>query len=236
METKNTKTKYDIIRVASECFLEKGYSVTSLKMIARELKISPGNVTYYFQTKEHVLLSIVEMLLDYEWRIFTKEIDNGLDTLSAACLEFVTTVASCQQNPIIKDLFISIYESEMCRVCVRNHRIERSRRIAKEQGSDWNEEQMTLAEIMIRGIFYSMITTDDSVVTLETRVAGALRLILSIYNEDEESKNRIIKNILQTDYQKLGKRVMDGFVNFVKVTNEKTMEDFLNGKKILETK
>ena len=232
MKIKNTKTKYDIIRVASEYFLEKGYSVTSPQMVARELKISPGNVTYYFPTKEHALLCIVEMLLDYHWRIFTKEIDNGLDSLSAACLEFVTTVASCQQNSIVKDLFISICESEMCRVCVRNHRIERSRRIVKELGAVWNEEQMALAEIMIRGVFYSMITTDDSVVMLETRVVGALRLIFSIYNVDEESGNRIITNILQTDYRKLGKRVMDGFINFVKVTNEKTMEDFLNEKKL----
>lgn len=227
MKIKNTKTKYDIIRVASESFFEKGYSVTALKMIARELKISPGNVTYYFPTKEHALLIIVEMLLDYQWRIFTKEIDNGMDTLSAACLEFVTIAASCQQNPVVKDLFIAICESEMCRVYVRNHRIERSRRIIKELGSNWNEEQSALAEIMIRGIFYSIITTDDSVVPLETRIVGALRLIFSIYNVDEESGNRIIANILQTDYRKLGKRVMDGFANYVKVTNEKTMEEIM---------
>lgn len=236
MKIKNTKTKYDIIRVASEYFLEKGYSLTSPNMIAKELNISTGNVTYYFPTKEHALLSVVEMLLDYHWRIFTKEIDNGIDTLSAACLELVTIIASCQQNPVAKDLFISICESEMCRIYVRNHRIERSRRIVKERGSNWNEEQITLAEIMIRGIFYSMITTDDSVVPLETRVTGALRLILSIYDVDKETRERIIENVLQTDYRKLGKRVVDGFINFVKVTNEKTMEDFLNRKKISETK
>lgn len=80
---------------------------------------------------------------------------------------------------------------------------------------------------MIRGIFYSIITTDDSVVPLETRIVGALRLIFSIYNVDEESGNRIITNILQTDYRKVGKRVMDGFVNFVKVINEKTMEEIV---------
>ena len=67
------KTKYEIIQVASEFFLENGYSVTSPKAIADELQISTGNITYYFPTKEHLLAVIVEMLCDFQWKLFEME-------------------------------------------------------------------------------------------------------------------------------------------------------------------
>ena len=54
-----TTTKYEIIQVASEFFLNKGVSQTSPQMIAAELDMSTGNITYYFKNKEHLLAVFV---------------------------------------------------------------------------------------------------------------------------------------------------------------------------------
>ena len=66
-------TKYEIIQVASEFFMSVGYSNTSPKMIAEELGLSTGNITYYFPTKEHLLAVVVEMLCDFQWRMLEAE-------------------------------------------------------------------------------------------------------------------------------------------------------------------
>ena len=47
--TESTKNK--ILRVSTTMFLEVGYSKTSPQMIAKELKVSTGNLTYYYPTK-----------------------------------------------------------------------------------------------------------------------------------------------------------------------------------------
>ena len=62
---KKTKTKYETIQVASKLFLEKSYTHTSVNTIAKELNISPGNLTYHFPTKEHLLFGIVERMFDW---------------------------------------------------------------------------------------------------------------------------------------------------------------------------
>ena len=59
---KRELTRLEIIQVASECFLENGYSNTSIKTICKELDMSPGNVTFYFPTKEHLLAELVELM------------------------------------------------------------------------------------------------------------------------------------------------------------------------------
>ena len=102
---KRTKTKYEIIQVASKLFLEKSYTNTSIHTIAKELNISPGNLTYYFPTKEHLLLGIVEKLNDFKWSIYQKQASQGIECISSICLDFMSVVSACQESPRAKDLF-----------------------------------------------------------------------------------------------------------------------------------
>ena len=231
LEKKNNKTKYDIIRVASELFLENGYSVTSPNTIAKKLNISTGNVTYYFPVKERLLLIIVEMLLDYCWEVFKNETDDGKESLSTVCLEFMTIAAACEQSLIIKDFFVSLCESELCRDSLRNNHVERTKRMLKDQCANWTDEQFQLAELMVIGIYYAMITTNDEVVPLATRIPKALYLILKIYHIDDEIIKAAIEKVLKIDYRKLGKEVEQGFLDYVRVTNEKTFETVINHRK-----
>ena len=221
---KNTITKLEIIQVASELFLEKGYSVTSPKMIASELQISPGNITYYFPTKEHLLSVIVEMLCDFQWNLFELEVERGIGSVESICLEYMTVAAACEENEIARDFFTAAFQSEMCRDYLRKIHIERAKRIFKEQCQDWTEEQFVMAELLIMGIDYSTITSNHEILPLKTRIEGALNLILSIYNIDEETKKAEIDRVLQMDCRNIGKQVLNEFIDYVKKTNEQTLQ------------
>ena len=48
-------TQLEIIRVASRKFLEEGYGSTTVSAMAKDLDISPGNLTFHFPTKEHMV-------------------------------------------------------------------------------------------------------------------------------------------------------------------------------------
>ena len=73
-----TTTKFEIVQVASEFFFELGYSKTSPNMIAKELGISTGNISYYFPTKEHLLKVLVETLCDYQMKMIEAVNDIGM--------------------------------------------------------------------------------------------------------------------------------------------------------------
>lgn len=227
VKARNTITKYEIIQVASEFFFEKGYSASSPKAIAAELQISPGNITYYFPTKEHLLAVIVEMLCDFQWKLFEIEADRGIDSVESICLEFMTVASACQEKDIAKDFFTSAFQSEMSRDYLRNNHIARAKRIFAKECSDWSEEQFIQAELLVMGIQYSTVTANDDILPLKIRVSGALHQILNIYNVDEQTRTAEIEKILQMDCRKLGKQVLAEFIKYVEKTNEQTLEDLL---------
>lgn len=52
--------KKKILEVAVKLFSEKGYPATSIRDIAKALKISNASLYYYFKDKEHLLFSVIE--------------------------------------------------------------------------------------------------------------------------------------------------------------------------------
>lgn len=222
---RKTKTKYEIIHVAYKLFLEQSYTNTSIHTIAKELKISTGNLTYYFPTKEHLLFGIVEKIVAFKESKYQKESGQGIESMRSICLDFMTVVSCCQESPIAKDLFTAIYSSEMCRDYFQKKRIERAKRILSEQCSGWTEKQFIFVELMITGIYFSTLTTSDDVLPLEIRLPEALYLILDIYDVDEATRRREVEKILQLDYRQIGKNFYKEFIDYVEDINDKMLEE-----------
>ncbi len=222
-------TKSEIVQVASKLFLELGYSATPPKRICDELDISTGNLTYYFPTKEHLLAVIVKMLCDFQSKLLQEAVEEGASSLLAICLEFVTMAAASEDNPVIKDLFLSAYSSPMCLEVIRNTDNERAKRVYEEFCLNWDDEQFTEAEILVSGIEYATFMTTDNATHLEVRIAGALNNIMRIYNVPEELRNAKIQKVLEMDYRTLGKTVLENFKHFVDQTNELSLQTLQNG-------
>ncbi|HEY3833170.1 MAG TPA: TetR/AcrR family transcriptional regulator [Acidimicrobiia bacterium] len=57
-ETRNTRA--EILAVASELFIDKGYDATSLREIAERLGITKAALYYHFRSKDDILLALLE--------------------------------------------------------------------------------------------------------------------------------------------------------------------------------
>ena len=71
--SKSALTKLEIVKESSRQFLEKGYTATSVLGISKALDMSPGNLTFYYPTKEHLLAELVEMLCKFQWKMMQVE-------------------------------------------------------------------------------------------------------------------------------------------------------------------
>lgn len=206
-----------------------GYSNTSPKMIAKELGLSTGNITYYFPTKEHLLSVIVEMLCDFQWRMLQDETDLGLGSAASICLETMTVVVACSESDIARDFFTATFQSELCRNYLRRNHVERAKKIFARECDGWTDARFHQTEILIMGIQYAAVVPNDADIPLKARIASALDLILSIYNVEEETRKREIERVLTLDTRKISKRVFQGFVNFVAKTSEQTLQQMSEG-------
>lgn len=225
MARAGTTTKYEIVQTASEFFFTEGFSNTSPRMIAEKLGLSTGNITYYFKSKEHLLLTIVEELCNFQWNMLKVEIDKGIGSAASICLETMTVAVACEENEIARDFFIATFQSELCRNHLRQNHVERAKKIFAAECDGWTDEQFHQAELLVQGLQYSAIVPTDANIPLKMRLSGALNQILSIYNVDEETRQEEIQKVLDKDCREISKRVLKAFTGFVKEKNAKTLNE-----------
>ena len=212
-------TKNKILRVSTTMFLEVGYSKTSPQMIAKELKVSTGNLTYYYPTKEHLLAVLTDLLCKYQWKLIKNEADDGMSSLLALCFELMTMAAACEESEVAKDFFVSTYQSPKCLEIIHNNDTARAKEVFAEYCPDWTDEQFREAEILVAGIEHATLNAIDKTVPLETRISGALNTIMSIYNVPEEIRKMKIDKVLAMDYRSIGKRIFNEFKEYVEKEN-----------------
>lgn len=224
---KRALTRLEIVQVASECFLENGYSNTTFKTICNQLNMSPGNVTFYFPTKEHLLAELVDMLCKFQWEMMKREADDGLSSIMAICLELTAMATMCEDDEMIKDFFLSAYSSPMCLEIIRKNDTLRAKEVFKDYKPDWDYEKFAEAEILVSGIEYATLMTTGDPVSLENRISGALNNILTIFGVPEEIREIKIKKVLAMDYKNIGSKVFSEFKKYVEKENEQAFRDLL---------
>ena len=218
-------TKYEIIRVATRQFLEKGYSATSPRTICDELDLSTGNLTYYFQTKEHLLAVLVEMLCDFQWKMIQAVVEEGHTSILAICLELATMIVMCDENEIAKDFYLSAYSHPHTLEIIRKNDARRAKMVFGDYCENWTDEQYAEAEILVSGIEYaSMLPVGDPVST-EARIAGAIENILGIYNVPSIIREAKINKLFKMDYRKISREILKEFREYVEEVNDHTFEE-----------
>ncbi len=224
---KSALTKLEIVQESSKQILQKGYTAASMTGISKALGMSPGNLTFYYPTKEHLLAQLVDLLCSFQWKRVEEEADEGFSSIMAICLELATMASACEQDEVMKDFFLSAYSSPMCLEIIRRNDTERSKKVFKDYRPDWTDEQFAEAEILCSGIEYATLMTANDPVCLETRISGALNNILGIYGIPEETRQAKIKKVFAMDYRNLGKRVIREFREYVEQANEQAFLDLL---------
>ena len=227
---KGAITKLEIVAEASKQFLQKGYSSTTISSISQALEMSKGNLTFYYQTKEHLLAELVDLLCSFQWRQMENEADDGISSIMAICLELTAMAEACEDDEVIKDFFISAYTSPICLNTIRKYDKEKAKQVFKQYRLEWTDVQFEEAELLISGIEYATLMTAGSSIPLETRISGALNIILGIYGIPEDIRKAKIQRVFEMDYRTIGKKTIADFKKHVENSNDQALRDILNIK------
>lgn len=75
-----------ILDKSLELFNTQGYTEVGMRQIARELDISPGNLTYYFNKKEDILFELLEQFKDKNSQFYEHYLHSKPDLFNFLCL------------------------------------------------------------------------------------------------------------------------------------------------------
>jgi len=224
---KRALTRHEIIQEATRQFLKKGYTATTISAISKALGMSPGNLTFHFPTKEHLLAELVDLLCAFQWKLMEREANEGYSSIMAICLELASMASACEADPVIRDFFLSAYASPMCLDIIRRNDTERAMKVFASYRPNWSREQFAEAEILCSGIEYATLMTAGDPVAIESRISGALNGILGIYGIPEDLRSSKISRVFAKDYQALGLQILQEFRCYVEEANDQFFQDLL---------
>lgn len=216
-----------IVREAARMFVEEGYSKSSVNRLSKVLNLSPGHITFYFPTKEHLLAVLVDAMFDYQRITMAREVQEGKSSMLAYCLELTAMTAACEESEIARDFYASSYASPLTLARIRANDAEKTRGIFVSFHPDWTEEQWIATQNIVSGIEYATIMTRESETPLEIQIEKTLDTILYLFGVPEEIRKGKIKKVLGMDYRSLGHSLLLGFPEYV----AKVSKEGLNEKK-----
>lgn len=210
-------TRYKILLCATKLFLEKGYTNTYVTAITNALKISTGNLTFHFPTKEHILAELIKELCLYQRQLEEGNEQTKYSKLKAYLHELAMFASICEENPNIKDLAVATYTYPLSLQIIRTNDTKRAMKVFGEFCPEWSEAEFIRAENIVSGIEYAMFRTENTEqISFEQRVASSMDAIMKIYEVPESVRRDIVAEVMATDYRTKGNYVFENFTNYVK--------------------
>ena len=211
-QQKMQSTKYEILQCATRLFLEKGYTDTYVTTIANTLQISTGNLTFHYPTKEHILAELVRELFAFQWEVE----ENEQDLLAAYLFELVMIASVCEENPKIKDLILAVYTHSLSFAIIREYDAKRAKTTFGAFCGNWTDSDYILAENVASGMEFAMFMTENAeAVTFEQRVTSSLNAIMMLYEVPEDTRKRLLAEVMEKDYRSKGSLVFEAFYGYV---------------------
>lgn len=216
---KRHNTRLQIIQLAARLFIEEGYSKTSAKKIASILDLSPGNITFYFPTKDHMLAVLVDELFEFQNLMMTHAVEEGKSSLLAYCLELTAMAAVCEESEVARDFYACSYASPLTLARIRANDTRKTKEVFGEFCEGWSDEQWAATENIVSGIEYATIMTREEDTPLPMQIERTLSSIMLIYNVPEELRKIKIEKVLAMDYRALGRRILTEFKEYIEMQN-----------------
>jgi AcrR family transcriptional regulator len=227
---KRQNTKLQIIQLAAKLFIEEGYSSTTIGKIAKTLDLSPGNITFYFPSKEHLLSVLVDEMFGYQEWLLEYEAREGASSLLSYCLELTSIAAACEEDEVTRDFFSAAYSSEMILNMIHENDTEKTKRIFGEYRPDWSDEEWRATENIASGIEFATIMTCEKETPLDKQIEKALDSIMLLYGVPEELRKQKIEKVLAMNYRSIGQRILKGFKEYIDKVNEENLKQSRKNK------
>ena len=102
---KGEKRKQELLKIAYEMFLMRGYENTSVDEIIEKAQIAKGTYYYYFSSKEQMLEEVIEMMIESEAE--TARLVTGSDmTVPKKIVGIISSVRPTETEQPIKDALL----------------------------------------------------------------------------------------------------------------------------------
>lgn len=209
--------KKKVLHAAAGLFLEKGYTDTTVREIAKVAGMTTSKMVYTFQSKENILCELVKYVLEGQFEKAEMMLtDIPHDKILYYAAETTLQLYMAESNEKIRDLYSAAYSMPKSSEIIQQTITEKLKDILQEQLPDLKTEDFYKLEIASGGIMRGFMTVPCSEsFPMEQKVASFLETTFKIYEVPKEKIREAIAFVSQFDYPKLAQETIDSMLAYL---------------------
>ena len=212
-----TETEIKIIGTATRLFLEKGFSATTHRQIAKESGFGLGTVTYHYRAKEDMLRILIEELMDYHLDVIETSEEKTKDNLFSYATEIAIQIALCENNKKAWDLYHAAYNHPETLMYIKDWAARKNYHLLSELTPNLHEADYRNIENVTTGIeLAAFLAPCDRFFTLEDKIRLCLDTMMKAYDISADNREKTIEKVLELDCEKIAEEMFERFTKKLK--------------------
>ena len=222
-------SKKMVLSTASRLFLEKGYTATTLREIAKESGVNIGSLMYLFESKENILCELVTFVLDGQFHA-TEALIQGLtdDKVLFWAAETTLQLYMAECNEEVRELYIAAYSMRKSSEIIYQTIAGKMAHYFGEYHPNYETKDFYELEIASGGIIRGFMSVPcDMYFTMERKVKRYLETSFLVYGIPREKILEAIDFVSHFDFKSIAGQVVDSMLaklNQAVISSEALME------------
>lgn len=210
--------KKKILHSAACMFLEKGYTITTVKALADAAETNTGVLMRIFGCKENILALLVKHVLEGQFSA-TKELLKGKteDKILFYAAETTLQLHIVESDEHLRELYGAAYSLPATTDIIQHMITGKLENIFKEHLPHLETKDFFELEIASGGIMRGFMTIPcDMYFTMDRKIKRFLETTFKLYDVPEEKIKEAIEFVSQFDFKIIAKETIDKMLKSVK--------------------
>lgn len=206
-----------VLFISAKSFLEKGFTATTVKEIAKLADINIGSLMNLFKTKEDILAELVKYVLEGQFR----ETENLLkdktdDKILFYAAETTLQLHMAESSEHIRDIYRAAYSLPATTDIIQQTITHKLEDIFKPSLPNLETKDFFELEIASGGIMRGFLTIPcDMYFTMDRKVRRFLETTFKLYDVPKEKIEEAIQFVSGFDFEEIAKQTIHAMLDYL---------------------
>lgn len=212
------KLKERILYVAAGLFLEKGYTETSLRLLAQQADTDLNAINRLFGCKENILCELVTYVLEEQFRTAEKKLQGVTDDpILFYAAETTMQLYMAESREAVRELYLTAYSMQRTMDIIQQMITEKLEKLFRAHLPSHTTKDFYELEIATGGIMRSFMARPcDMYFTMDRKVARFLETTFLVFRVPDEKIRQAIAFVQQFDFQHTVNGIIDRMLEYLR--------------------
>lgn len=200
-----------VLHTAARLFLQKGYTATTLRQIAKEAGVNIGSVMYLYESKENILCDLVSFVMGGQFAATEKLLAGKTeDMLLFWAAETTLQLYIAESSEHIRGLYLAAYSHSKSSSLIYQYVAEKMQVYFKAYYPEYEFKDFYELEIATGGIIRGFMSVPcDMYFTMQRKVKRYLETAFLVYKAPEQKIQEAINFVSQIDFEAAAPQVIE---------------------------